>query len=262
MPARTFAFGLIGIGLGLLGVMDRASRKALPTLGLVVNVAMVALFIARWCSIRRRLGVDSSEQLWRDGAMNDTCDLPRAPTAPSGADCSTSAEPRPWGFWASLGWGLLVFPMEFFAAVVCAIVWMLTHRHHFPDISDPAFSEITTSIMFAAGMAPLGIAVRYRRQSLRDYFALNGVPRRDFLLGLAALVAIGLVSYIIQLSFEIDSGSAVVAAEYGEAKLAGVLPALWLSSVIVAPITEELMFRGFLHPAGARPGSVSWVRSC
>jgi membrane protease YdiL (CAAX protease family) len=34
-----------------------------------------------------------------------------------------------------------------------------------------------------------------------------------------------------------------------------VLPALWLATVIVAPITEELLFRGFLH----RGWAPSWL---
>jgi hypothetical protein len=37
---------LIGIGLGIFGAVDRASTKAFPIFGLIVNVAMVALFIA------------------------------------------------------------------------------------------------------------------------------------------------------------------------------------------------------------------------
>jgi len=52
--AIVFAFGviavvcvdLIAIGLGIYGAVDRASKKTFPLLGLVVNVAMVGLFIA------------------------------------------------------------------------------------------------------------------------------------------------------------------------------------------------------------------------
>ncbi len=177
--------------------------------------------------------------------MNDTCNLP---SRRSDADGSASAEPPPWGFWASLGWVLLGWATAFFAAVVCVIAWMLlTHRHRLPDVSDPALGEVATSIVLIAGIAPLVIAVRRRRQSLRDYFALNGVPRRDLLLGVAALFVLEVVSEVAQRLFGFDTGSAVFVAEYGEAKLAGVLPVEWFGVVIVAPITEELTFRGFLH---------------
>jgi membrane protease YdiL (CAAX protease family) len=45
----------------------------------------------------------------------------------------------------------------------------------------------------------------------------------------------------------IDAGSKSVIASYQAMKLAGTLPMLWLIAVIVAPVTEELLFRGFLH---------------
>jgi hypothetical protein len=52
-----------------------------------------------------------------------------------------------------------------------------------------------------------------------------------------------------------DAGSESVAATYRAAKLAGMLPMLWLATIIVAPITEELLFRGFLH----RGWAPSWL---
>ena len=37
---------LIGLGLGVFGVVDRASKKTFPTLGVTLNIAMLALFAA------------------------------------------------------------------------------------------------------------------------------------------------------------------------------------------------------------------------
>lgn len=53
----------------------------------------------------------------------------------------------------------------------------------------------------------------------------------------------------------IDAGSESVVGTYRAAKLAGMLPMLWLATVIVAPVTEELLFRGFLH----RGWAPSWL---
>jgi membrane protease YdiL (CAAX protease family) len=55
--------------------------------------------------------------------------------------------------------------------------------------------------------------------------------------------------------FGIDDGSKYVEATYRAAKLAGVLPMLWLATVVVAPVAEELLFRGFLH----RSWAPSWL---
>ena len=59
----------------------------------------------------------------------------------------------------------------------------------------------------------------------------------------------------VQSLLEINGGSDSVEATYRAAKAAGVLPLLWLSMVVVAPVTEELFFRGFLH----RGWAPSWL---
>ena len=59
----------------------------------------------------------------------------------------------------------------------------------------------------------------------------------------------------MELLLGIEGGSKYVEATYRAAKLAGVLPLLWLSMVVVAPVTEELLFRGFLH----RGWAPSWL---
>ncbi len=102
------------------------------------------------------------------------------------------------------------------------------------------------------------VAVKGRRYSLRDYFALNRIPRRDLALGIAGLIALIVVFEAMERLFGIDAGSKSVAATYRAAKLAGMLPALWLAVVIAAPVSEELLFRGFLH----RGWAPSWLGVC
>src|SRR5581483_6956507 len=65
--------------------------------------------------------------------------------------------------------------------------------------------------------------------------------------GLAALLAMIVMSEIAERLLGIDAGSKATATAYAQAKLAGALPMLLFGVLIVAPITEELMFRGFLH---------------
>ncbi len=179
--------------------------------------------------------------------MNPACELAIAPPAPSGTERVTQVMARPWGFWASLGWGLFAVATAFFAAAACVIVWMLTHQLRIPNAADAVFSNLVGAVSLTASSAVLIIAVKCRRQSLRDYFALNAVSWRDFLLGFAALLALIALSELAERLLGIDAGSKATAAAYRDAKLAGALPLLWLVVVIVAPVTEELMFRGFLH---------------
>jgi len=143
------------------------------------------------------------------------------------------------------------------AVLVCLIIW----ARDIPDMSNPGLQELVGSTTAVVTVAVLAIAVKRRHRSVRDYFALYAAPWRDLLLGLAALLIVEVVFEITQLLFGIDSGSGAQAVEYGEAKLAGMLPALWFGTVIVAPVTEELIFRGFLHRgwAASRLGVTSTI---
>jgi uncharacterized protein len=101
----------------------------------------------------------------------------------------------------------------------------------------------------------LVIAVKTRQFLLSDYFALNRVSRRDLILGIACLTVLIVVVEAMESLLGIDGGSKYVEATYRAARLAGMLPMLWLATVVVAPIAEELLFRGFLH----RGWAPSWL---
>jgi membrane protease YdiL (CAAX protease family) len=165
------------------------------------------------------------------------------------------AELRPWGFWGSLGWGLLAAATALFAAIIYVAIWSLTHQFAIPNPSDPAFGTVAEIVVSVVPVVVLVIAVKARHYSLRDYFALNGITRRDLALGVAGLITLIVVFDAMERLLGVDAGSKSVAATYRAAKFAGMLPALWLATVIVAPIIEELLFRGFLH----RGWAPSWL---
>jgi membrane protease YdiL (CAAX protease family) len=158
-----------------------------------------------------------------------------------------SAGLHPWGFWGSLAWGLFGVATALFASVVYATLWMLTHQLRVPDSTDAGFANVIGVVGLVAPIVVLVIAVKSRNCSLRNYFALNWAPRRDLVLGIVCLLALIAAVEAMESLLGIDGGSKSVSATYQAAKLAGALPTLWLSVVIVAPVTEELLFRGFLH---------------
>jgi membrane protease YdiL (CAAX protease family) len=165
------------------------------------------------------------------------------------------AELRPWGFWGSLGWGLFALGTGLFAGVIYTAIWTLTHQLHIPDPKDPAFATVAGMVVSVVPLAVLVISVKSRKFSLRDYFALHRIPRRDLALGIACLTVLIVVVAAIELLLGIDGGSKSVETTYQAAKLAGMLPMLWLTTVVMAPVTEELLFRGFLH----RGWVASWL---
>jgi uncharacterized protein len=160
---------------------------------------------------------------------------------------NAGAELRPWGFWGSLGWVLLAAAAGLLAAFVFIFILIVNHRFAIPSGPNEALSTAIGNVMLGVSVAALVIPVKVRHYSLCDYFALNDIPRRDLVLGIVGLIALMVVLEAMERLLGIDAGSKAVTASYRAAKLAGTLPTLWLSVVIVAPVIEELLFRGFLH---------------
>jgi hypothetical protein len=149
----------------------------------------------------------------------------------------------PWGFWGSSGWALLAGAAGLFAVFVYTIIWMLTHGLRAVNAEDPAYANATSILVLSAPMIVLVIAAKIRKLSLRDYFALDGFSLRNLAIGIACLMALIVAFSTVQILLGINGGSKYVEATYLAAKAAGVLPLLWLSVVVVAPVTEELFFR-------------------
>jgi uncharacterized protein len=185
--------------------------------------------------------------------MTSTVDLSH--TSPLPMPPARTTDLRPWGFWATLGWGLFAVLTGLFAAVAYVIIWMLTHGVHLPDPENAIFSNIAGIVASVAPLAVLFVAVKVRGWPLRSYFAIDTIPRRDLVLGVACLTVLIVALEALTSVLGVDDGSNFMEATYRAAKLAGVLPLMWLGVVVVAPITEELFFRGFLH----RGWATSWL---
>jgi membrane protease YdiL (CAAX protease family) len=103
-------------------------------------------------------------------------------------------------------------------------------------------------------VAVLAFAAHLRSWKPQDYFALN-VPKRGEVI-FAAFCVIALTMAFDALMYV--SGRDVVppfqADAYQSAKDAGWLIGLLLAIVVVAPVGEEIVFRGFLYRGLLRPG--------
>ena len=183
----------------------------------------------------------------------DTIELPHESLQP-GPETPPVA-PAPWGFWGTLGWGALAAATGFVATVAVVMVWMLSHGMTLPDTKDAAFLSAASIVATLAPLVVLAIAVKVRKWRLRDYFALTTVRRRDVVLGLGCLIALIILFEALAVLLAVDNGTQYTEETYRAARLSGMLPALWLGVVVIAPLGEELLFRGFLH----RGWAASWL---
>jgi len=170
-----------------------------------------------------------------------------------------AAAPRPWGYVATFAWLLLAAVL---ATAASAAVLAFTSAGRLEDAADlmgdgPLVSELTVvSTVIEIGI--LALAARFAGWRASDYLALV-IPKHRaaltpvvsmavFVLGYDALTS--LLSHDVVSPFQLDT--------YRSARAAGLLPMLWLAFVIVAPLGEEIVFRGFLYRGWARsPRSVA-----
>ena len=173
-------------------------------------------------------------------------------------DTSTppSPAPRPWGFWATIGFGLLATSAMIVVQYLVAFIFVSftmaysTGRQAPPLqmferlMSDP----LTLCIGMLASMpVTLGIvwlAVKRRRSwRLTDYLALRGFTLRQFVIWFLVLAGVLWTGELLLKLVGDDSGDAFIRGLLiGGRSFAPLLFAV----TVAAPFIEELLFRGFM----------------
>jgi membrane protease YdiL (CAAX protease family) len=112
-----------------------------------------------------------------------------------------------------------------------------------------AGTVISLSVMMGlpAVLAVLWLATRMARMPLADYLALRGTSWSNVLIGIVALIAL-IASWDLlarMLGREVSPGFMVEVLKSAQAD--GALWLLVIAFAVAAPVTEELMVRGFLY---------------
>jgi uncharacterized protein len=160
--------------------------------------------------------------------------------------------PRPWGPWASLGLGLVVVLVLIVAQTAAAVGYCLAVGVR--DFGETAagltrnglFLGLAT-VLSAPAVIALTVLFASQRRGLtaRRYLALQRVSWRT--MGLWLAVGLG-AQVVAQLASRLVGESSAEEFMRDVYRSAGFLPLLVFALVVVAPIQEELLFRGFLFP--------------
>jgi uncharacterized protein len=173
------------------------------------------------------------------------------------------AGPRPWGPWATLGWTLLCVVMLFAIQIAVLLVFVVIRlaRDAKPNFDDLARNANVVSIGTLASTAAIvglvALLVHLRRYPFRDYLALHWPTTRSALIAFASVVVVlvssDLTSYLL--------GRPLVPDVMVELYRMAWLPGLLLALVVLAPIGEETLFRGFLYKgiADSRAGPIAAI---
>jgi len=166
---------------------------------------------------------------------------------------------RVWGYWATFGWALLAFLVGQFVALAVLVWWRVGELNTLLDVP---FDGIAVALFILVAnpitIAILMLAVRLVRASQAEYLALTVPQARDLRVGIVCIVALIAISdallYVtgqpLVTPFQLQSYSTAVAE--------GWLAPFLIAAVIVAPASEEIIFRGFLFRGWARSDRAAW----
>ena len=179
-------------------------------------------------------------------SVTTTSSIASPPTIPD------QPQPRIWKFWGTALWGLFIFAGMFVgqATVIAYFVW----QHGSFDIAEAirvVGGGLTISLSVIMGLPAVllaaWIAIRPTRTPFVDYLALRWTSWQNFLIGAVSLAV--LVGGWDLLSRAV--GREVTPGFMGDvlksAQAAGALWLLVIAFTIAAPVSEEILARGFLY---------------
>ena len=147
----------------------------------------------------------------------------------------------------TFGWAFVAFLVGQVAALGALMVW--SHGDLYRLLASPydgAVVTLSVLVINPVSVAVLVLAARLRSADVVDYLGLVPPQLRTVVIGtIGLLLIIGLTDALL-----FASGRAIVSSfqsiSYQTAAAKGLLPLMWLATVVVAPAGEEIMFRGFL----------------
>jgi membrane protease YdiL (CAAX protease family) len=161
--------------------------------------------------------------------------------------------PRVWKFWGTALWGLFIFAALFIGQVVpmlAIVVWKtggidLAEAVHIAGDGRALALTVICGLPFV--LAALWLPIHLSRTPFSDYLALRWTSWQNLVIGILAMV------FAVE-GWDIlarATGHEVTAGFMGDiVKSATADGVLWLAALafaVVAPLTEELLARGFLY---------------
>lgn len=159
-----------------------------------------------------------------------------------------------WGPWATLAWGAgaaVVLVVSQTLGAVAYVVWARGLQQAAPITADDLQNNgAMLSVVFLLStplvIAYLSLAVRLARVPFSEYMALKWPRWQDILIGIGAFAGL-LVIAGLGATLSGQETPEFMTESFRTARDAGVLPLYFFSFAVLAPVQEELFFRGFLY---------------
>jgi membrane protease YdiL (CAAX protease family) len=165
-----------------------------------------------------------------------------------------SSSTPPWGIPATIAWLLFAFLSSVIVATIVFAAWQVERTNLRTFNYDGVVITIGALASVPVQIAVLAIAAQLRNWVPAHYLALNVPKRGEIVFGVLSVIALNAVFDLTMYLFGRELVPPFQVEAYQSAKEAGWLMWLILAIVVVAPIGEEIAFRGFLYRGLVRVG--------
>jgi len=162
--------------------------------------------------------------------------------------------PKPWSLWATLGLSAIVFAFFIAVQLLTVVAFISAEKAEHPELDPEVYARNLSSnglciamMVIVSGLicTPLTLLfARLRKDiSLKDYIGFREPLKREWVRWLLILAAFLFLSDGMSVLLDQPIVLPFMVEAY---KTASSLPPLLLAIIVVAPIFEEIFFRGFL----------------
>jgi uncharacterized protein len=171
-----------------------------------------------------------------------------------------TSDVRPWGRWPTLGLGLIALLGGQTVALLALVQWYGFSLPRWSDLeTNGVLVVVSVCIATAVQVALLILMARRTGARAAAYLGLTMPPKRDLLLGIIAVAILTVIADGVSYKLGYNLVSQFQFDIYNSASAAGWLPWLLLTLVVVAPLGEETLFRGFLFRGWHRTPRDIWA---
>ena len=168
-------------------------------------------------------------------------------------------DPKPWGRFSSLFLAAVVLLVSQTVALAALVWWYGLPISKLPELGGDGIAvSLIIFISTPIELVLLAIFAQRAAATASDYLAWRLPRRADAIVGVVSVIGFIILANVVSslagrnliTSFQNDI--------YTTAAARGWLPMLWLAVVVVTPIGEESLFRGFLFRGWFRAPKDAW----
>ncbi len=172
---------------------------------------------------------------------------------------TVTSEQQPWGRLATFGLGLVALIASQATALAVLSWWFKRGIAEMPDFSgDGAAVSIVIFVSIPVQLVLLYLMAQRAGGDALAYLGLKWPSRGELMVGVGATVALIVIGNALSWALGRFIVTPFQTDIYRTASAAGWLLPLWLAVVVVTPIGEESLFRGFLFRGWLRAPRDAW----